>query len=442
MSGAVDAGLRSPGQPLDQATRAILEPSFGRDFGHVRVHADAQAAESARAVDALAYTAGQDVVFAAGRYRPESAAGRALIAHELTHTIQQQAAPSETTSESDGLELEANRAAVDVLAGRPAHVTSAAAAPAVQYLKVTQGGFGRALEEFTNMWSVPDSTIRLLWTSPTFMRLARTIDQHFVAREDSFRFNPESTPTGTIARGDAGMPRSMIGKRELMVIRHEPAFEPVNSPDNPLSADLIQVDDLDPAGFIQQLGHEATHAATFVGATAPSPQTLVDEVNAGIQEEIATRRSEATILGEVNDPQVRAQVAKVGSRVTTEVERDIAPALGMTYLESFFFDRRLRDAQASDQITEDSAREYREVISKAISLGLAVPDFYGEYGRVWVDRQTCVKEWADFHRSTPPGSPGYDAAKEVLLQDHATRFFGGQVSYQPLAAPAPAATVP
>jgi hypothetical protein len=81
--------LHSPGQPLDAQTRAFMEPRFGRDFSNVRVHTDAKAAESTRAVNALAYTVGRDVVFGAGQYAPESSAGRKLMAHELTHTIQQ-----------------------------------------------------------------------------------------------------------------------------------------------------------------------------------------------------------------------------------------------------------------------------------------------------------------------------------------------------------------
>ncbi|MFO1058743.1 MAG: DUF4157 domain-containing protein [Dongiaceae bacterium] len=66
-----------------------MEPRFGRDLGHVRVHADAGAARSARRIDAVAYTAGRDIVFGAGRYAPHSPEGRRLIAHELAHTIQQ-----------------------------------------------------------------------------------------------------------------------------------------------------------------------------------------------------------------------------------------------------------------------------------------------------------------------------------------------------------------
>jgi Domain of unknown function (DUF4157) len=70
--------LRSPGQPLDPATRAFMEPHFHRSFSHVCVHADGKAAESARSVGALAYTVGQNVVFGGNSYAPTTHAGRKL----------------------------------------------------------------------------------------------------------------------------------------------------------------------------------------------------------------------------------------------------------------------------------------------------------------------------------------------------------------------------
>ena len=85
----VHEALSSPGQPLDAATRAYFEPRFGRDFGAVRVHTDGRAVESARAVNALAYTVGRDVVIRDENVSPVSSAGRRLLAHELTHVIQQ-----------------------------------------------------------------------------------------------------------------------------------------------------------------------------------------------------------------------------------------------------------------------------------------------------------------------------------------------------------------
>jgi hypothetical protein len=81
--------LRFTGQPLDTATRTFFEPRFGHDFSRVRVHSDERAAESAHAVNALAYTSGSKVVFGKGQYDPTTHRGRQLLAHELTHVVQQ-----------------------------------------------------------------------------------------------------------------------------------------------------------------------------------------------------------------------------------------------------------------------------------------------------------------------------------------------------------------
>ncbi len=87
--------LSSPGQPLDAATRAFFEPRFGHDFSRVRVHSDSRAAESARAVKAFAYTVDNHVAFADGQYQPGTLRGKQLLAHELTHIVQQAALSDE-----------------------------------------------------------------------------------------------------------------------------------------------------------------------------------------------------------------------------------------------------------------------------------------------------------------------------------------------------------
>jgi hypothetical protein len=94
-SGAMEAPssvhdvLATSGRPLDAPTRAFFEPRLGHDFSRVRIHADAAAGESAQEMKAHAYTVGSHIVFGAGRFSPESVEGRRLIAHELTHVIQQ-----------------------------------------------------------------------------------------------------------------------------------------------------------------------------------------------------------------------------------------------------------------------------------------------------------------------------------------------------------------
>lgn len=111
--------VKSPGQSLDTNTRQFMESRFGQDFSQVRLHTDARAAESARAVNALAYTVGKDVVFSAGRYSQETS-GQHLLAHELTHVVQQQFSgahsvqrqtPDATTSTEDNKKASSESAA-------------------------------------------------------------------------------------------------------------------------------------------------------------------------------------------------------------------------------------------------------------------------------------------------------------------------------------------
>lgn len=95
----VQEALRSPGQLLDAATRTFMEPRFGHDFGAIVVHADQQASLAAATVGARAYTVGRHIVMGGGQYQPASLSGRWLLAHELTHAIQQ----DESTREPAGL---------------------------------------------------------------------------------------------------------------------------------------------------------------------------------------------------------------------------------------------------------------------------------------------------------------------------------------------------
>lgn len=126
--------LQSSGKPLESRTRAVMEPGFGQDFSNVRVHVDGAAAESAHAVNALAYTVGRDVVFAHGQYAPGTAMGRRLIAHELAHTIQQRHLPDMPVGVSEpgsALERQADSAADRVMSGRSAYALSHAQVPQI-----------------------------------------------------------------------------------------------------------------------------------------------------------------------------------------------------------------------------------------------------------------------------------------------------------------------
>lgn len=87
---AVDVrSLRGGGQHLPAQTRDFFEPRFHHDFSDVRIHTDARATQTSRSLDARAFTVGSDIAFAPGEFRPETEAGRLLLAHELTHVVQQ-----------------------------------------------------------------------------------------------------------------------------------------------------------------------------------------------------------------------------------------------------------------------------------------------------------------------------------------------------------------
>lgn len=125
--------LRSSGAPLDRNSRNFFEPRFGHDFSHVRVHTDANAARSARAVNAMAYTAGNSIVFDHGQFSPHAPAGRKLLAHELAHVVQQGGSvsrmPQVVAGPHEASEAEADRTAEEVMGEGSARPEIIAPAP-------------------------------------------------------------------------------------------------------------------------------------------------------------------------------------------------------------------------------------------------------------------------------------------------------------------------
>lgn len=130
------------GRPLEAEVRGEMEGRLGHDFSDVRVHDDGAAHESAKAVNAHAYTVGSNVVFQRDKYDPGSDAGKVMLAHELTHVVQQRSGPVDGSSApggikvsdpSDRFEREAASTAERAMAApAPAPVPVAAAAAPVQ----------------------------------------------------------------------------------------------------------------------------------------------------------------------------------------------------------------------------------------------------------------------------------------------------------------------
>lgn len=154
--GEVESHIRSGGgQPLDPSARSFMESRFGADFGSVRVHADANAAEAADALSARAFTVGRDIYFGGGEYQPATRSGMRLLGHELAHVVQQGSGiqASGISRSGDAYEVEAERAAEDVSTGRDVQVGLARSAPGVQRVekapekkKEEKGGIGSFFE--------------------------------------------------------------------------------------------------------------------------------------------------------------------------------------------------------------------------------------------------------------------------------------------------------
>jgi hypothetical protein len=119
------------GRGLDEPVRTMMESRLGHDFSDVRVHDDGRASESAKSVQAHAYTVGNDIVFQSGKYQPDSQSGQRMLAHELTHVVQQRSGPVDGTpapggikvsDPSDSFERAAEASADTVMSGGPSAV--------------------------------------------------------------------------------------------------------------------------------------------------------------------------------------------------------------------------------------------------------------------------------------------------------------------------------
>jgi hypothetical protein len=123
------------GTPLDAGTQRTMGERFDCDFSNVRVHSDGQAADSARSLDALAYSFGSHVVFGQGQYSPATPGGQQLLAHELAHVVQQDDAGSHSgarqAADTSTLEHEADHAATSAMSGHTPAIGHRAAGPAV-----------------------------------------------------------------------------------------------------------------------------------------------------------------------------------------------------------------------------------------------------------------------------------------------------------------------
>lgn len=133
--------IGSGGTPLPTDVRADMEGRFGQDFGDVRVHNDGAAHESAKSVNAQAYTVGSNIVFQRDKYDPSSDGGRHMIAHELTHVVQQRNGPVDGTDAGGGVKISdpSDRFERDAVANADRLMTGPAPAPSSDVQRLPGG---------------------------------------------------------------------------------------------------------------------------------------------------------------------------------------------------------------------------------------------------------------------------------------------------------------
>ncbi|MBN2385425.1 MAG: DUF4157 domain-containing protein [Anaerolineales bacterium] len=240
--GGVQAALQSPGQPLEADTRAFLEPRFGQDLSRVRIHADARAARSAGALNALAYTVGRDIVFSAGQYRPDTLAGRKLLAHELAHVLQQGGAVFQPgrrlpLAAAEGpLERQAEAAGSQMHQGSLLAAGGLCAAISIQRAiedpASPAGGGTTAADDLCAGW-FSDRQSLTKRAAEHYVHTELTGDRGGVERIDCDLFAPSGAYACTAQFSD-GTPIRVIARRDVIIVSLAPIQSMYPPPDRPL----------------------------------------------------------------------------------------------------------------------------------------------------------------------------------------------------------------
>jgi hypothetical protein len=184
----VPEALRASGQPIDRGTRSFFESRLGHDFSHVRVHTDGAASESAEALNAHAFTVDRHILFGAGKYSPGTSEGRGLLAHELTHVVQQ-AGGSGGSISGPQAEHEADQNSSRLVAGQSGVVPSPVRAGQVQRQKKK--------DEKKEKKKLTESEVK-------FERTGKEPEKKGDPVKDSFKINAEMTvpmPGGGVSLG-------------------------------------------------------------------------------------------------------------------------------------------------------------------------------------------------------------------------------------------------
>lgn len=186
--------IKNSGEPISTSLRGFYEPRFGHDFSQVRLHKGAAAGEMARDAHAAAFTVGRDIVFGDGSYAPETDSGKKLLAHELTHVVQQRAVNAPILARADpqvaGIEMNIGAAPRTGLQFWPTNVSDTRVGPVSAQAGMMAGG--------------PNQLHAIIGENETIRRLARQLRPLFLT----------ATPF-TPAGAGAPLPLTIISEDEL-----------------------------------------------------------------------------------------------------------------------------------------------------------------------------------------------------------------------------------
>jgi len=223
------------GAPLDTASRRYFEPRFGQSFDNVRIHNGPEAAAAAATVKARAFTLGNDIVFGAGEHRPESQHGKRLLAHELTHVLQQPASPQTIYRDEDPAAVLPTQAQHDRImeifnpqqsAGEAEAVDDPVAfkdelvavgdtlrtASMTQAVPIRDAPVVLSETDLTDVTAIAESEVRTAVGSA----LSPSVD--LTAVRNSIKYIP-TTPGTSPAAGEATLPETQLGSLDLSAVR-------------------------------------------------------------------------------------------------------------------------------------------------------------------------------------------------------------------------------
>jgi hypothetical protein len=402
--------------------------SLGEDS--VRIRSDATSVDFLERNRAVAAAIDPSTILV----RPESRGNDVVMSHELIHIAQLRRGVTGSVQQAEHSAEIASRA----LRRGQVPESIGSAGPAPLFMHLTGGAFDQALDHV----GVSDAVIKLLKKSRSFMGIVQALDQHYVWSENPKLHWDDPIANGVLTGG------AFAGRRKLFIQggASEGSFYPYSSPDTKIASDLIKLSTGEgDVETIRSIAHEATHAF-HVATGKPPPADVEASIQAGITEEIDTRKSEVAIAKEIypkrsNESRAIEEQVAAGYLSRPLVERDIAPDIGLSYLESSGFGALLAETQRKDGLSDEQAEAIRNSMDaekgpkKFPMVGSQHGDEPSSYAFVYVNRKIAMATWRKFGQDFRgrEDSPEALKEKERLLQENAHALLDGRIKYSPLA---------